>query len=104
MSWAFYQLRVFVAYKARAAGVLVVYVDPRNTSRTCAQCGHCEKANRRDQAHFLCVSCGHQANADVNAATNIAAKAEVNQPTVLQGTGLRFPIASTSPRALAVGC
>jgi len=104
MSWAFYQLRVFVAYKALAAGVPVVYVDPRNTSRTCALCGFTDKRNRRDQAHFLCLSCGHEANADVNAAKNIAARAEVTQPTVLQGTGLRFPIASTSPRALAVGC
>jgi len=104
MSWAFYQLRVFVAYKALAAGIPVVYVDPRNTSRECARCGFTDKRNRRDQAHFLCLSCGHEANADVNAAKNIAARAEVTQPTVLQGTGLRFPIASTSPRALAVGC
>ena len=25
-------------------------VDPRNTSRTCSVCGHCEKANRKSQA------------------------------------------------------
>jgi IS605 OrfB family transposase len=34
-SWAFHQLRRFVAYKAALAGVPVVYVDPRNTSRMC---------------------------------------------------------------------
>ncbi len=103
MSWAFYQLRIFVAYKALAAGVPVVYIDPRNTSRTCAECGHCEKANRRDQSHFRCLRCGYAANADVNAAKNIAARAAVNQPIVLPLASLRRGMASTSPRALAVG-
>jgi IS605 OrfB family transposase len=32
-SWAFRQLRSFIAYKARLAGVPVVLVDPRNESR-----------------------------------------------------------------------
>ncbi len=36
MSWAFYQLRLFLTYKAMAAGVRVVLVDPRNTSKTCS--------------------------------------------------------------------
>ncbi|NTU82915.1 MAG: transposase [Chloroflexales bacterium] len=38
-------------------------------------CGHCEKANRVDQAHFRCLSCGHTAAADTNAAVNIALRA-----------------------------
>ncbi|MCG8351293.1 MAG: RNA-guided endonuclease TnpB family protein, partial [Chloroflexales bacterium] len=33
-SWSFLQLLAFVTYKARLAGVPVVLVDPRNTSRT----------------------------------------------------------------------
>ena len=70
--WAFFQLRSFVEYKAKLAGVPVVVVDARNTSRTCFECGHCEKANRQGQAQFLCRACGHTANADVNAARNIA--------------------------------
>ena len=32
-SWAFYQLRQFIDYKAVLAGVPVTFVDPRNTSR-----------------------------------------------------------------------
>ena len=96
MSWAFYQLRTFLTYKALAAGVNVVLVDPRDTSRTCAQCGHCAKANRRDQGHFHCLRCGHAANADVNAAINISRRAVVNQPFVLPGAGLRPRMASTS--------
>ncbi len=100
-SWAFYQLRAYISYKSKAAGIPVVLVDPRNTSRTCFACGHCAKGNRRSQSHFCCLSCGHVAVADVNAARNIALRAAVNRPIVLPGADL--PIASTSPPALAVG-
>lgn len=72
-NWSFSQLRLFVTYKARLAGVPLVFVDPRNTSRTCSACGHCEKANRKSQSVFLCKHCGHSMNADTNAALNIAA-------------------------------
>ncbi|MGW1343587.1 RNA-guided endonuclease InsQ/TnpB family protein [Kribbella sp. NPDC002412] len=48
-------------------------VNPAYTSQTCSVCGHCAPANRESQAVFRCVTCGHQANADVNAAVNIAA-------------------------------
>jgi len=58
-SWAFFQLRMFIAYKAALAGVPVVYVDPRNTSRECAECGHVAKENRPNQATFRCVACQH---------------------------------------------
>ena len=88
-SWAFRQLRTFISYKATQAGVRVVYVDPRSTSRTCAVCGFCDKRNRPDQAHFRCLSCGHTAAADTNAAVNIARVAAVNQPIVsLLGHGV----------------
>ena len=76
--WSFFQLQSFIEYKAKLQGVPVQYVDPRNTSRQCAACGHTEKANRQTQSRFQCVSCGHVANADQNAAINIAARATVN--------------------------
>ncbi|KPV53021.1 hypothetical protein SE17_12045 [Kouleothrix aurantiaca] len=81
-SWAFGQLRTFIGYKAQFSGVCVIHIDPRNTSRTCAACGFCDKRNRPDQAHFRCLSCGHTAPADTNAAVNIARVAVVNQPIV----------------------
>ena len=74
--WSFFQLVSFLSYKATLAGVPVVTVDPRNTSRTCAECGHCEKSNRTSQSEFRCKACGHAANADVNAARNIRALAK----------------------------
>jgi IS605 OrfB family transposase len=80
-SWSFWQLRFFLSYKAALAGVPLHTVDPRNTSRTCVVCGHCEKANRKSQASFVCKKCGHSDNADHNAAVNIS-RAEVKQPIV----------------------
>jgi putative transposase len=74
--WSFSQLYGFLAYKADLAGVRIIKVDPRNTSRTCAACGHCDKANRPSQAKFSCKACGHEANADRNAARNIRALAK----------------------------
>ena len=58
-------------------------VDPRNTSKTCSVCGHCEKANRKSQAEFLCQHCGFSANADWNAARNIRALAASKAATEL---------------------
>jgi IS605 OrfB family transposase len=81
-SWAFGQLRTFIGYKATQAGVRVVHIEARNTSRRCAACGFCDKGNRPDQAHFRCLSCGHTAPADTNAAVKIVRVAAVNQPIV----------------------
>jgi IS605 OrfB family transposase len=75
-SWAFAQLGSFIAYKATRAGVPVVYVDPRNTSRECSECHHVDKRNRPSQAVFACRACGHTANADHNASRAIAHRAE----------------------------
>jgi IS605 OrfB family transposase len=86
MSWAFYQLRLFLTYKAMAAGVPLVLVDPRNTSRTCSACGYCSKRNRQTQASFKCRTCRHEMNADVNAAINIS-RAEVKRPMVASAGG-----------------
>ena len=76
-TWAFFQLRAFIAYKAQMAGVQLVLVNPAYTSQTCSRCGHCEKANRKSQAKFLCVSCGYSAHADLNAAVNIGRAAVI---------------------------
>jgi transposase len=56
----------------KAAG-RIERVNPAYTSQTCSVCGHSAPENRESQAEFRCVVCGHQANADVNAAVNIAA-------------------------------
>lgn len=60
-------------YKAAWSGGTLVLVPPRNTSRECRKCHHIAKENRKSQAIFECVQCGHQENADVNASHNILA-------------------------------
>lgn len=89
-NWAFYQLRQFVEYKAKIAGVPVILVDPKYTSQTCSSCGHISKSNRINQSNFSCVSCGYSANADTNAAVNIAAKAAIDLPMVSSDGGKRL--------------
>ncbi len=59
-SWSFQQLRNFIEYKAKQAGVQVIAVDPHNTSRTCPCCGHIDKANRKTQSKFLCTCRSHR--------------------------------------------
>jgi putative transposase len=41
------------------------------TSQKCNSCGHTSKENRKTQSEFKCVECGHEQNADFQAATNI---------------------------------
>jgi IS605 OrfB family transposase len=81
-TWNFWLLRTYVDYKAKIGGVPVVFVDPRNTSRTCPSCGHVSKANRPTRDEFRCESCGFAGLADHIAAINIASRAAVNQPIV----------------------
>jgi putative transposase len=91
--WAFGQLRQFITYKAQLNGVPVAVVDARNTSKQCSRCAHIDKENRKTQAEFVCVSCGHAENADINAARNIASRATavVNQPIVSLSVGDTSP-------------
>ena len=77
-NWAFFQLKSYISYKAACAGVPVIYVDPRNTSRCCNVCGCIDKANRRSQSEFRCVTCGRVDLADHNAALNIRSRASAD--------------------------
>jgi putative transposase len=77
-SWSFYQLRQFVAYKAEAAGIALVLVNPAYTSKTCHLCGH---RGHRSGLKFSCTRCNVIMDADWNAARNIAAAgARVTEP------------------------
>ncbi|MCI0459947.1 MAG: transposase [Gemmataceae bacterium] len=86
-NWAFRHLRHCIEYKARLAGVPVVAVNPRDSSKTCSRCGHCERGNRKSQAQFCCRHCSCSCNADHNAALNLAARAQVNVPDLAAVSG-----------------
>ena len=88
-SWAFFQLRQDITYKAAWAGIQVYLVDPRDTSRTCPRCGYISKDNRKSQAEFACANSsdprGYTGHAGHVGAINVARKAQaqwaaVNQP------------------------
>ena len=73
-NWSYYDLQTKVKYKAQDAGIEVVMISPNYTSQRCNKCGIVDKENRKSQEVFECINCGHKANADVNAARNIATK------------------------------
>ena len=58
-------------YKMIWNGGAVAYVDAKYTSQKCNKCKHIAKENRKTQATFKCVNCGHKENADLNASKNI---------------------------------
>ncbi len=64
-SWAFYQLRQFLAYKGICCGVELVAIPPVYTSQTCHKCLH---IGLRSDKRFKCANerCGWQGDADDN--------------------------------------
>jgi putative transposase len=68
------QTKVFLQYKARRAGKLVIEVPAFYSSQECGACGHIHKDNRVSQSEFVCQSCKHTDHADHNAAKVIAAR------------------------------
>lgn len=59
-------------FKLDERGIRYRSVQPAYSSQECSHCGFVSPMNRRSQANFECLWCGYQANADENAAANIA--------------------------------
>lgn len=75
VSWAFYQLRQMLEYKALLHQAKVIAVDPAYTSQICPKCGHTEKANRNKKTHtFCCKTCNYTSNDDRIGAMNLHRK------------------------------
>lgn len=66
------QTKVFLQYKARRQGKLVIEVPAFYSSQECGACGHIDKDNRVSQSEFVCQRCKHADHADINAAKVIA--------------------------------
>jgi putative transposase len=64
-------------------------IKPHYTSQRCSACGRVDRGSRESQAVFRCTACGFAANADVNAAINIAAGHAV---TARGGDGAARPV------------
>ena len=87
---AFGEFRRLLEYKGKLYGCEVVAVPPHYTSQRCSECGHIERGNRRSQSEFRCLSCGHEANADLNAAINILAAASSSEAENACGEDVRL--------------
>jgi putative transposase len=66
VSWG--RVQTFLEYKLREMDKCMIKIAPNYSSQECSICGHIAKENRKTQAQFCCVSCGHAANADQQAA------------------------------------
>lgn len=78
-NWSYYDLQTKVKYKAEEAGIQVIFIDPKYTSKRCRKCGciHVDNRNcKENQGKFECKVCGYgndgRVNADINASMNIA--------------------------------
>ncbi len=71
-NWSYYDLQQKIEYKANEHGIKVNFIKPQYTSQRCNECGYIHMDNRKTQAEFKCIKCGHKSNADINAARNIA--------------------------------
>lgn len=68
--WVYRQVITRIEQKAQENRVCLVKVNPQNTSRKCPICGLVSKKNRKGEV-FVCVGCGHTADADTNGAHNV---------------------------------
>ncbi len=68
-TWPFYQLNIFIAYKADRVGIRVEQVDPAYTSQTCPACFARNKAADR---RYTCSACGWIGHRDAVGAINIS--------------------------------
>ena len=64
-------LKQEVEHITRKYDIAVSTVHPSYTSKMCPNCGCIDDKNRPNQETFKCVECGHDNNADLNAAINI---------------------------------
>jgi putative transposase len=72
--WA--MARSMLEYKCAWNGVTLVAVPPAYSSQRCSGRGQIAADNRKTQAQFACVECGHTENTDKNAARNLLLRAK----------------------------
>ena len=71
-SWAHYDLRKKIEYKAALAGCAVAVVDPAFTSQRCPACGNVDKSARDRSKHaYACPNCGAEYNDDEVSSLNL---------------------------------
>ncbi len=64
----------FLSYKAESAGMKVIAVDAKNTTKQCSNCGNLQDMLLSERI-YLCSRCGMKKDRDINAAKNILNRA-----------------------------
>lgn len=68
-AWGIFETQL--SYKMDWVDSLCVKIDPKYSSQECSSCSFRSKENRESQSIFVCKSCGHKENADINASLNL---------------------------------
>ena len=71
---AWSELASMLRYKAESAGCEVVFVNPKDTTKTCCVCGNRKEMTLADR-RYNCPTCNNQMDGDHNAACNILQRA-----------------------------
>ena len=92
--------RTMLGWKLAERGGRLIEVSAAYTSQTCTACGVVDAASRISQPQFRCTGCGHDANADTNAAINILRRADCASKPV-EGHRPKRPVEAGSIRSAA---
>jgi putative transposase len=71
-SWS--KFKQLLSYKAESAGMKVIEVDAKGTSKQCSNCGNIQDIKLSERT-YICNRCGMHKDRDTNAAINILEKA-----------------------------
>ena len=63
---------------SNSKGIKVNFVNPKNTSKTCSECGHIYKELKLKERSWTCV-CGAEHDRDINAAKNIKKSLDITK-------------------------
>jgi putative transposase len=72
--WSFYRVKDYIEYKAKQIGIIVEYINPKNTSRSCPMC---KKINLARGRKYSC-DCGFNSHRDRVGAMNISSATVVS--------------------------
>jgi putative transposase len=68
--WSLTRAVNWLRCRCEELGVRIIFVSPYKTSQRCHSCGKIDSENRKGE-RFRCVKCGHEDDADHNAAMNL---------------------------------
>ena len=79
----------------------LIEVRAAYTSQTCAECDKVDARSRQGQARFVCTGCGHEDNADTNAAIVILKRGLDKSLKPVEGHRSKRPVEAGSIRRVA---